>query len=513
MIDQYFLVLTTIDLFVLTFMCILTKLSETLNGKQKRGFFLAFVLIGVISILEVITILVDGAPVHLRWLNILSNYLGFGLSPAVSLCLVYVLDKKQGVRRGFKTAVACEAAYLISLALTLPGGMVFSVSEENLYSRGDFFAFYVTAYFAALVYLAACTAITARVFQNRSRILIYPLIVFLAAETIIQIALPQLHVTWLCVTLLSVLYFIYCSEMWNQLDALTGLLNQNSYLNRAVEMCRSGEVLVVFDVDDFKQVNDRYGHVKGDICLAEIAACIKKAYARHGYCYRTGGDEFCVLLRDGDKEHACAPGLCAPAERAPQGARLPADGVVRLGRDFKRERRHGQGPRRPQHVPLQKRAQSPPHVRRRGRGVTERRLPLEQTKWRALVESICAERGLSVVLSWDMPQGYETANGTFDPVAKTLFLNPAVLQSAPEYEAMFYLVHELRHAEQYQHPERFDAMIRVSLPYVVLYDGTCFRLRGETWQECRLDGGEERFRDAYLAFLTRWTPMNSRRSG
>lgn len=38
MIDQYFLVLTTIDLFVLTFMCILTKLSETLNGKQKRGF-------------------------------------------------------------------------------------------------------------------------------------------------------------------------------------------------------------------------------------------------------------------------------------------------------------------------------------------------------------------------------------------------------------------------------------------------------------------------------------------
>ena len=123
-----------------------------------------------------------------------------------------------------------------------------------------------------------------------------------------------------------------------------------------------------------------------------------------------------------------------------------------------------------------------------------------QTEWSTLVESICAERGLSVVLSWDMPQGYETANGTFDPVAKTLFLNPAVLQSAPEYEAMFYLIHELRHAEQYQHPERFDAMIRVSLPYVVLYDGTCFRLRGETWQECRLDGGEERFRDAYLGF-------------
>ncbi len=306
MIDQYFLVLTTIDLFVLTFMCILTKLSETLNGKQKRGFFLAFVLIGAISILEVITILVDGAPMHLRWLNILSNYLGFGLSPAVPLCLVHVLDKKQSVRRGFKAAAACEAAYLLLLALTLTDGMVFSVSADNIYSRGEHFGIYVAAYFAALIYLTACTAITAGVFQNRSRVLIYPLIVFLAAETIIQIALPQLHVTWLCITLLSVLYFIYCSEMWNQLDALTGLLNQNSYLNRTAEMRRSGGMLVVFDVDDFKQVNDRYGHLKGDICLAEIAACIKRAYARHGYCYRTGGDEFCVLLRDGDKEHACA---------------------------------------------------------------------------------------------------------------------------------------------------------------------------------------------------------------
>lgn len=289
MIDQYFLVLTTIDLFVLTFMCILTKLSETLNGKQKRGFFLAFALIGVISILEVITILVDGAPVHLRCLNILSNYLGFGLSPAVSACLVYALDKKTVISRKFKAAVGCEVVYLLLLTALLPSGMVFSVSEDNVYARGPYFAFYIVMYLAALAYLAVSTIVTAWEFQNRSRVLLYPLIVFLAAETIIQIALPQLHVTWLCVTLLSVLYFIYCSEMWNQFDALTGLLNQNSYLNRTAEMRRSDEVLVVFDVDDFKQVNDRYGHVKGDICLAEIAACIKKAYARHGYCYRTGG--------------------------------------------------------------------------------------------------------------------------------------------------------------------------------------------------------------------------------
>ena len=304
--DSYFFILTTIDLFVLGFMSLLTKLSESLNKKQKRGFLLAFALIACISVLEVITIVVDGAPTGCRWLNILSNYLGFGLTPAVALCLVYVLDKKSIIRRGFKAAVCCEGAYLLFLAATLPYGLVFSVSRENLYARGEYFYIYVAMYYAAMLYLMVATVRTAAAFQNRSRTLICPLTLFLGAATVIQIALPSLHVTWLCVTLLSVLYYIYCSEMWNQLDALTGLLNQNSYLNRAAEMCRSGEVLVVFDVDDFKQVNDRYGHVKGDICLAEIAACIKKAYARHGYCYRTGGDEFCVLLRDGDREQACA---------------------------------------------------------------------------------------------------------------------------------------------------------------------------------------------------------------
>ena len=291
---------------MLGFMCLLTRLSESLNKKQKRGFLLAFALIACISVLEVITIVVDGAPPGYRWLNILSNYLGFGLTPAVPLCLVYVLDKKSIIRRGFKAAVCCEGAYLLFLAATLPYGLVFSVSRENLYARGAYFYIYVAMYYAAMLYLMVATVRTAAAFQNRSRMLIYPLTLFLGAETVIQLALPELHVTWLCVTLLSVLYYIYCSEMWNQLDALTGLLNQNSYLNRTAEMRRSGGVLVVFDVDDFKQINDRYGHLQGDLCLAEIGRCIKKAYARSGYCYRTGGDEFCVLMENADREAQCA---------------------------------------------------------------------------------------------------------------------------------------------------------------------------------------------------------------
>lgn len=192
------------------------------------------------------------------------------------------------------------------LSLSIPSGLVFSVSQENIYSRGPYFFIYIFAYFISIFYLSLSTIFVSKQFQNRSKALVYPLIIFLGAETIIQILGPDLHVSWLCVTLLSALYFIYCSEMWNQLDGLTGLSNQNSFLNRSEEMHYTNGMLIVFDVDDFKHVNDVFGHVKRDSCLSIIAACIKKAYAKYGYCYRIGGDEFCVLLKNSQNEEACS---------------------------------------------------------------------------------------------------------------------------------------------------------------------------------------------------------------
>lgn len=260
--NGYFYVLTSIDIFVLGFMCVLTKLSESLNQKQKRGFLFAFGLIAFISLLEVVTLKVDGLPIKYRWLNIISNYLGFGLTPSVCICLVYVLDKKTKLKWELKIAILCEIIYLLILGFSIPFGWVFSVSQSNIYSRGPYFFIYIFAYFLSILYLSLSTIIVSKQFQNRSKALVYPLVIFLGAETIIQIIVPDLHVSWLCVTLLSVLYFIYCSEMWHQLDALTGLLNQNSFLNRSEEMHYTNGMLIVFDVDDFKHVNDVYGHVK-----------------------------------------------------------------------------------------------------------------------------------------------------------------------------------------------------------------------------------------------------------
>ena len=141
--NGYFYVLTSIDIFVLGFMCVLTKLSESLNKKQKRGFLFAFGLIAFISLLEVVTLKVDGLPIKYRWLNIISNYLGFGLTPSVCICLVYVLDKKTKLKWELKIAILCEIIYLLILGFSIPFGWVFSVSQSNIYSRGPYFFIYI----------------------------------------------------------------------------------------------------------------------------------------------------------------------------------------------------------------------------------------------------------------------------------------------------------------------------------------------------------------------------------
>ena len=161
--------------------------------------------------------------------------------------------------------------------------------------RGDYFWIYPVIYFASILYLVGTTLIAAGKYQNKSKNTLYLIAVFLLACTTIQVVFPEIHVTWLCVSLLSILYFTYCNGMWQQLDELTGLLNQKSYLNKTAALS-TDVTLIVFDVDDFKQINDNYGHLAGDLCLKEIADCIQKVYSKDGLCYRIGGDEFCVLL-------------------------------------------------------------------------------------------------------------------------------------------------------------------------------------------------------------------------
>lgn len=110
----------------------------------------------------------------------------------------------------------------------------------------------------------------------------------------------------------------------------------------------------------------------------------------------------------------------------------------------------------------------------------------------------CSENNLNIKLSYDMPQGYEKAFGTFDVCKNTLFININYIDSEPKYKIFFYLYHELRHAEQYIHIENFSRKIKESINYVVLYDGTCYKLIDNMWKCCKIDDKDIDFVSIYL---------------
>lgn len=85
-------------------------------------------------------------------------------------------------------------------------------------------------------------------------------------------------------------------QMLAQRDALTGLLNKTAF-QRCVEphLGERGAALLILDLDDFKSVNDRFGHPCGDFVLKETAILLDAAFTGAAGVSRIGGDEFAVL--------------------------------------------------------------------------------------------------------------------------------------------------------------------------------------------------------------------------
>jgi diguanylate cyclase len=93
-------------------------------------------------------------------------------------------------------------------------------------------------------------------------------------------------------------------------DPLTGLANRREFAARlAAELTRPANCVVLFcDLDGFKEVNDRLGHVAGDRLLVEVARRLRRSVREGDLVSRFGGDEFLVLFRDatlGDVQALC----------------------------------------------------------------------------------------------------------------------------------------------------------------------------------------------------------------
>lgn len=89
-----------------------------------------------------------------------------------------------------------------------------------------------------------------------------------------------------------------------ELDSLTGLPNRRM-LDRELGEARAGYLLLC-DLDQFKSVNDRYGHASGDRCLMHFAQCLRESLAGLAVFGRYGGEEFLAIVPGASAEDAFA---------------------------------------------------------------------------------------------------------------------------------------------------------------------------------------------------------------
>lgn len=93
-------------------------------------------------------------------------------------------------------------------------------------------------------------------------------------------------------------------------DGLTGLYNRNTFdlrVKSALETFDEGGKpfsIVLFDVDDFKNINDTFGHLSGDKVLQKVAQCLQTTFRKNDCIARFGGDEFAVVIEGLGEEMA-----------------------------------------------------------------------------------------------------------------------------------------------------------------------------------------------------------------
>lgn len=96
-------------------------------------------------------------------------------------------------------------------------------------------------------------------------------------------------------------------DVLSRTDHLTGLTNRKAFndLLEAQFAATPGQcVVALVDVDYFKQINDRHGHLVGDRVLAKLSQVMLDCVREHDTVARYGGDEFCLILRDVDEAQA-----------------------------------------------------------------------------------------------------------------------------------------------------------------------------------------------------------------
>ncbi|HHT42385.1 MAG TPA: GGDEF domain-containing protein [Firmicutes bacterium] len=294
-----------IDIAALFYLMGLLHSNTSLNAERQKPFLIAVTLTISVIVLEAATIVTNNYNLNLRGFHILCNTLGFALAPLIPLAIALIFDRM--ILEKHRIMLLPTVLNAAAAALSPVFGWIFTVDAANNYTRGDFFFAFVAVYATNLLCLIIATVEVAK----RKN---YPIVskmaglgVFTFIGTSVQLLFPSSYTSWHCVTLSLLLYLLLMSEFDSSFDTLTNVYNRAAFDKQVKRISEAkgkdhAFSLIMLDIDDFKAVNDTYGHDCGDDVIKAVAAVVRESFDKRYTCYRVGGDEFSLIGSETDAE-------------------------------------------------------------------------------------------------------------------------------------------------------------------------------------------------------------------
>ena len=288
---NYYTVLIFSLMFFMGIMLLFVSKSNSLNTKKKQIFYLLFSAIGFSALFEWIAFHLNGrggaAGAFLLTLLIAVEH---SLTPVIPFLFASVLDGKR--KKPIAAYVFIHAVLEFASGIF---GFIYYVDANGFYHHGVFYIIYVASYLIASVYMVFVVLKNIKKYQYGGSGIFTLIILYALSGAFIHLFNKNLRFDYITLGIGSAMSYVFTLEMIQQTDELTGLLNRRGYENY-IKQLNQGCVILFFDVDIFKDLNDSYGHAFGDVVLKKIGIAIRKTYSRYGKCFRYGGDEFCVIL-------------------------------------------------------------------------------------------------------------------------------------------------------------------------------------------------------------------------
>ena len=294
----YFAVLSFINIITVVMFFIDILGNSICNKYQKTNLVLTCVMLLSICICEIFTTILDGAPVKYRFWHIAANFIGFSLAPGINFTLGRSVFPKSNKRFNFFFIIwmAYILFMLVCVCLGTDHGII-CVDEKNNYYRGKEFFLFIILYSCGILFFFAENLYISIRFWKKTNIVLIINFFFVLFATSVQVVFPTVQVSWTCIILSIIHYYLYYESLYQQMDIQTYLLNYTS-LKKWKKAQKSPVVIVIAELDNYAKLKMNYTREQITKILVTISKLFNSFYKSYGRCYRIGSEEFAVIINN-----------------------------------------------------------------------------------------------------------------------------------------------------------------------------------------------------------------------